>query len=230
MSNIVSITNGEPVTSSLAIAEGVGNSHKTVIQLIRGNISDLEEFGTLAFEMRKSEGRPTEFALLNEQQATLLMTYMRNNDVVRAFKKRLVKAFYELSHEQAPKSFSEALRLAADQAERLEVLESQRAEDAPKVKFHDQVAVAPDAISLAKAAKAIGTGRNRLMAFLRQIGWITRHNEPYQEKIEAGYLDVKVGSWSHPDHGLQQSITALVTGKGLTKIQKLWSEHKDTAA
>ncbi len=103
-------------------------------------------------------------------------------------------------------------------------LEHQVFEDAPKVEFHDKVAVAPGAMSVAQAAKILGTGRTRLFQFLRQIAWVTRYNEPYQEKIEAGYLDVKLGSWDHPDHGVQQSVTALITGKGLTKLQKLWAD------
>jgi hypothetical protein len=45
--------------------------------------SDLEEFGPFGFEIQKSAGRPTEYALLNEQQSTLLLTYMRNSELVR---------------------------------------------------------------------------------------------------------------------------------------------------
>ncbi|MEG9670544.1 phage antirepressor KilAC domain-containing protein [Serratia bockelmannii] len=118
---------------------------------------------------------------------------------------------------------------AEEEKERLKshvnLLENQVHEDAPKVEFHDKVAVAPGAMSVAQAAKILGTGRTRLFQFLRQIAWVTRYNEPYQEKIEAGYLDVKLGSWDHPDHGVQQSVTALITGKGLTKLQKLWAER-----
>lgn len=80
--NIVSIQSGQAVTTSLAIAEGVGNPHASVIKLIRQNTSDLEEFGNIGFEIQNSTsgaGRPTEYALLNERQTTLLMTYMRNN-------------------------------------------------------------------------------------------------------------------------------------------------------
>lgn len=36
---------------------------------------------------------------LNEQQATLLMTYLRNTDVVRAFKKELVRQFFAMRKE-----------------------------------------------------------------------------------------------------------------------------------
>ena len=55
-----------------------------------------------------------EVAVLNEQQATLLLTYMRNNAEVRRFKKRLVRAFYELLSEkrqpafQVPQTMAEA--------------------------------------------------------------------------------------------------------------------------
>lgn len=96
---IVQIQDGNLVTNSLAIADGVGNPHATVIKLIRENVDDLQEFGNIGFQIQNSTGpgRPTEYAVLNEQHATLLMTYMRNSDVVKAFKKRLVKAFYDLS-------------------------------------------------------------------------------------------------------------------------------------
>ena len=109
-------------------------------------------------------------------------------------------------------------------------LEHRIEEEAPRVAFAKQVEVAPDAISVAQAAKILGTGQQRLFAFLREIGWITRYNEPYQEKIEAGLLDVKLGSWQHPNHGLKQSVTSLVTGKGLAKLQPLWEKHKGRAA
>lgn len=105
-------------------------------------------------------------------------------------------------------------------------LEAKVAEQAPKVAFADQVEVAPDAIDLGKAAKLIGTGRTRLMAFMREIRWINRFNQPYQDKIEAGLLDVKVSPWEHPKHGLQQQITTLVFGKGLVKLQSLWNERQ----
>ncbi|HAK9055136.1 TPA: DNA-binding protein [Salmonella enterica] len=104
-------------------------------------------------------------------------------------------------------------------------LEHQLFEDAPKVEFHDKVVAAPGAMSIAQAAKVLGTGRNRLLQLMRQIAWVTRYNEPYQEKIEAGYLDAKLGSWSHPDHGVQQSVTTLITGKGLAKLQKILSSR-----
>jgi len=225
--NIVSIEKGEALTTSLAIAVGVDNPHASVIKLIRQNVNDFEEFGLLDFKSESTEGRPTEYALLNEQQATLLMTYMRNSDVVKQFKKRLVKAFYELAKsKQVPQDLSrlEILQIAMAAEEEKIALKHEVEELKPKADFCDQVAIAEDAISLAKAAKVLDTGRNRLITYLKQISWLTRRGEPYQCKIESGYLDVKLGSWQHPDHGLQQSVTALVTGKGLVKLQQMRSE------
>lgn len=97
MSEIVIIADGQAVTTTLAIAEGTKNSHEAVIKLVRKYAADLREFGVLDFESESSGGRPTEYAVLNEQQATLLLTYMRNSEIVRAFKKKLVKEFWSMA-------------------------------------------------------------------------------------------------------------------------------------
>jgi phage regulator Rha-like protein len=92
---------GEPFTTSLVIAEGTANEHRAVLQLIRNNLDDFEEFGLVAFEMRprpagQHGGADVTYAVLNEPQSALLITYMRNNAVVRDFKKRLVREFYRM--------------------------------------------------------------------------------------------------------------------------------------
>ncbi|WP_208433189.1 Rha family transcriptional regulator [Bartonella taylorii] len=52
MNSLVTINNdGIAVTTSLKIAEGVGNNHATVIKLVRQNIEDFEEFGRVGFEI-----------------------------------------------------------------------------------------------------------------------------------------------------------------------------------
>jgi phage regulator Rha-like protein len=93
---IVIIKDGDAVTTTLAIAEGTFNDHASVIKLVRTYQTDLEEFGLLDFKSESTGGRPTEYAFLNEPQSTLLLTYMRNTDIVRAFKKKLVREFWEM--------------------------------------------------------------------------------------------------------------------------------------
>lgn len=93
---LVVVVGGELLASSEVIAKGMKAKHKSVIQLIRHNAGVLGEFGTLAFEMRKSGGRPTEIALLNEQQAALLISMMRNTPEVLTFKASLIREFFRM--------------------------------------------------------------------------------------------------------------------------------------
>ena len=60
---------------------------------------------------RDSRGRPTVIAELNEQQATFLVTLLKNNDVVLDFKAELVDQFYkmrELIRRKSDENFIEA--------------------------------------------------------------------------------------------------------------------------
>ncbi|WP_460150049.1 Rha family transcriptional regulator [Pseudomonas sp. S3_A03] len=93
---IVIIKDGDAVTTTLAIAEGTLADHASVIKLVRTYQADMEEFGLLDFKSESTGGRPTEYAFLNEPQSTLLLTYMRNTEIVRAFKKKLVREFWEM--------------------------------------------------------------------------------------------------------------------------------------
>lgn len=94
----------EPFTTSEVIAECAQVKHHAIQQLISQHESDFREFGVIAFEMRKPPkgskgGRPEMLYHLNEEQATLLMTYLKNTTPVRAFKKELVRQFYAMRTE-----------------------------------------------------------------------------------------------------------------------------------
>jgi phage regulator Rha-like protein len=101
---LVEIKKLDLVTNTAAIAEGVGRDHDTIIKLVDRNKSDLEEFGEVGFEIRAGyNNAKVRVALLNEQQTTLLITYMRNNEIVRSFKKRLVSEFFSMRSALAKK-------------------------------------------------------------------------------------------------------------------------------
>ncbi len=96
MSKMIELKRELPVTTSLVVAKGIGRTHKSVIQLVRKYEKDLKTFGTLAFEMRKSAGRPLEFVYLNEAQVYFLLTLMRNNKIITEFKKQLITEFVRM--------------------------------------------------------------------------------------------------------------------------------------
>jgi len=102
MYELVEVRRDEVFTNSKIIAEGTQVKHHAVQQIISKYESDFKEFGALAFEMRvlnheKYKGSTQEKVyFLNEEQATLLMTYMRNSEITRKFKKELVRQFYAM--------------------------------------------------------------------------------------------------------------------------------------
>lgn len=112
---LVCNNDGRATTTSLIIAEGTQVQHKNVIGLTRTYLSDLEDFGRVAFQTRPFDTaggvQTQEFAHFNERQATLLMTYMKNTPIIREFKKQLVRAFYRLAEQ--PMSKAEHILLMA---------------------------------------------------------------------------------------------------------------------
>jgi len=94
MSVLVIMRNNEIFTNSQAIAEGVNHSHSTVLKLIR-NSMDLEQLRDLKSETLKTKGRDGEIFYLTEEQATLIITLMKNSPIVRQFKSKLVKEFFK---------------------------------------------------------------------------------------------------------------------------------------
>ena len=101
----------EPYTTSEIISECAGVQHHTVTRLLRNHKERFEAFGFYGFEIHKldGKGRPKKVYHLNEQQATLLITYLDNTPQVIKFKTNLVKAFFELRKEVAEFRYQRAL-------------------------------------------------------------------------------------------------------------------------
>jgi phage regulator Rha-like protein len=97
---LVILKQDDVFTTSEIIADGTGSNYRSVQRLIEKYQDDLKEFGRVRFEITplqtKGGIQNKKIYLLNEQQTTLLMTYMKNTPVVREFKKALVKEFYEM--------------------------------------------------------------------------------------------------------------------------------------
>ena len=84
-----------PHTTSKVISEFSGVSHKYIKKQITRNKNVFKSFGLLVAHATESTGgRPEEIYQLNEQQATFLMTLLKNTDVVITFKAELVRQFY----------------------------------------------------------------------------------------------------------------------------------------
>lgn len=101
-----------PFTTSKVIAEVTGMNHRRVKDAIRKHESTFLEFGLLgAYETESSGGRPEEIVKLNEEQATFLMTLLKNTPTVVAFKKELVRQFYAMRRELVSRQVNRAKML-----------------------------------------------------------------------------------------------------------------------
>lgn len=248
-SSIVTHIDGELRVSSLDVAERTDTQHKNVLELVRSNIEDLEAFGTVAFETRPF-GTPggtqvQRVAHLNEQQSTLLITYMRNSEIVKAFKLELVKQFYAMRQALTapaftlPQSFSEALRELAASVETNAALEAKVEADSPKVDYVDTYVADGDLRLVRNVAKSIDMTEGELRVDLLARKWIyaehmTRWSDTKQEKEtvtrysayshKAGYF------YPQPNHTAPRfkgevMHTLKVTPQGAVAIARLYGKH-----
>ena len=236
MNAIVDLTS-DITMNSLEISELVGSRHDKVKQ----SIERLAVSGVIA---RPPLGSMQISSANNRKYNTDVFTFSgesgkRDSIVVvaqlsPAFTARLVDRWKELEDEKVnggfvvPKSFSDALRLAADLndqnlalKEDIKVKQMTIESQAPKVEFHDAVTQAVNCHTMDEAAKILGWGRNNLFKWLRDKSILMLNNAPYQRYINDGYFRVIESKWENRYTGSVSIKTkTLVTGKGMTYLQK----------
>lgn len=95
MKGLAVIRKNDVFTTSICIAEGVGVKHTNVMDLLK-RYSHMECLIRFETEKVLTGGRPVEVAYLNEEQATFLITLMKNSEKVVNFKHALVMEFFKL--------------------------------------------------------------------------------------------------------------------------------------
>lgn len=98
MYELVELKGNDVFTNSKVIADGTNNQHESVVAIIRKYEKDILDFGNIDFSDLKSgkRGQPERVYYLNEEQATFVITLLRNSKIVVKFKKELVRQFYEM--------------------------------------------------------------------------------------------------------------------------------------
>lgn len=241
--NLVTFTSDKtPVVESTVIAEGVQIEHRAVLQLIRKYLEDFQAFERVTFETRPFETaggtQKREVALLNENQAYLLFTYLKNTETARHLKVRLVKAFSEVRNQLKDPvnallamSKSEILMLAAETQKKNEALEAKNLqlenkieEDAPKVEFADGVIATGKEMCLREAIKTCGVKPNVGFDWLRLHEFIYKQgNQATQKSIDMGLMVVRFANIPRIN-SIEQKPYAHVTGKGLVYFRKRFVE------
>lgn len=147
-----------------------------------------------------------------------------------SFHLKVIRAYDQLQQEErkpefkVPQSMSEALRLAADQAEQIETQQRELEEARPSVEFVESyVKTESGHKTFRDVCKILGANERRFREFLSGEGimyklsgqWI-----PKQYYIDRGYFTVKTGT--NGSHVFNQSK---FTPKGINWIAGKWAQH-----
>ena len=120
-----------------------------------------------------------------------------------------------------PQTLPEALRLAADLADKNAALEKKAEEDAPKVEFCDKVVADNDAMTITRAAKLINYPPRKLKDYIRQIGWLYANSDtPMQSTITSGYMVLRFAHWTDVNGNAVEKPYAHITNKGIFTLYR----------
>lgn len=228
---------GYDVVDSRIVSGELGIEHRALIQGIRKYQDQIEHnFKRVAFEMIPLETsggiQQATVAFLTEDQALFIATLSKNSDKVVSFKARLVKAFQAMRNSgyvpehSIPKSFAEALMLAATQAKQIEEQQAQIESDKPKVVFANAVSASDSCILIGDLAKllkqnGINIGQNRLFEWMRSNSYLisrasTSFNMPTQRSMDLKLFEIKETIIISSSGKSKINKTPRVTGKGQT--------------
>lgn len=225
MNDLVIMKDQQAVTSSLQVAETFNKEHKNIIRDI-GHLleSDSSILSSQIFLKSTYENRGKQYPMyyMNRDGFTLLAMGFTGKKALK-FKMQYIEAFNKMEDQiktggfKVPSTMAEALRLAADQQEQLELMK-------PKAIFADSVATSHTTIlvgDLAKIIKGNGvdTGARRLFQWMRDNGYLIKrkgadYNSPTQKSMDLGLFKIKESSHVNSDGVTVVTKTPKVTGKG----------------
>lgn len=208
--------------SSREIADLVESRHDSV----KRTIERLQDKGLIQLtpmvEVKNHLGQVvTEYQLIKRD------SYVVVAQLSPEFTARLVDRWQELENQQMlqiPQTLSEALRLAADQAEQIErqnlLLEQQR----PKVEFVQRYVEAGTTKSLRETAKILRVPERAMIDCLVGDGLLFRQSGnllPYQKYHAKGLFDVKTGTTEYGHNYTQTRVTS----KGIEYIASRYASE-----
>lgn len=214
--------------TSKEIAEITGKPHSDLLKAIRlMEVSWIKvnggKFSLVEYTDAKGEKRP--MYQLNKTECLYIAT--KFNDEARA---KLVIRWEELEKEKRsgnfviPSTFSEALMLAAKQAEEIENQQKQITSMKPKVEYFDEIVDRNGLTNFRDTAKLFGVSEKALIFFLIDKKYIYRDQKGKLKPIAryvGNYLELK--EWAK---GEKAGTQTLVTAKGRDHFLKLINNVK----
>lgn len=213
--------------SSVELATLCDKQHKNIIRDIKNlEPSYIQVFGgQLNFEPSSyinTQNKKQPCYLLTKSQCLFIVSSY--SAVIRARIQRRWEELETQSKFSIPKTYSQALMLAAKQAEQIELQQQQLAVQAPKVEYFDKLVDRKLNLCLRDTAKAIKVKQNTFIKFLEDNKYLYRNNKkqlrPYANSKAEGLFEVKEFSSEK-----YSSTQVLVTPKGRQTFMMLLNKE-----
>ena len=191
----LTLTGAAVTMSSRAIAELVEKRH----DIVKLSIDRLAKSGVIAIPAAAGYLDSIGRAGQTEYHIGKRDSYVVVAQLSPEFTARLVDRWQELEAGSAvklPKSFAQALRLAAEQAEQIEAQQIQLEAQRPAVEFVDRYVEAKSCKGFREVAKILGVKERAFIADLADRKVIFKQGSnwlPMAEHQHAGYFEVKTG-------------------------------------
>jgi anti-repressor protein len=198
-------------------------------QAVKAMLEENEDFTQIVGE--STGGRPSIDYALNISSAKEISMLNGGEKGKQARKyfiecEKIAKDMLEINP-KVPKTFRQALLLAAEQQEIIELQLAQIEVMKPKELFFDQVTGSKDCFDMADVAKVcdLGAGRNTLFQFLRDSKILRENNTPYQQYVDNGCFRVIESKFNKPDGSVNISLKTVVYQKGIDFIIKKYKNR-----
>lgn len=216
--------NGEPLfcLADICSAIGVKNHRNVIKRLDEGDVHRIDtptknQFGATVMQQIVFVTEPGMYDVILRSDSGKARPFRKwvCSDVLPSIRKTGVYG--------VPKTFGEALMLAAKQQLQIEDQQKQLTKQEPKVNFANAMLVSTTSCLVGELAKIITQngyeiGQNRLFKWLRDNGYLgkfgERKNIPHQQYIEQGLFKLKKGTFTDNSGSVHTTTTVKVTGKG----------------
>lgn len=227
--NIQTLQTNNQTMSSREIAQLCNKDHRHVLR----DIDDLNAtYEVMALpkvgqsNYTADNGQSYRQYLLNKEQTIDLITGYRADIRIR-INRRWQELEAQASAPVIPATLSEALRLAADQAELIEHQQSRLALAEPKAAALDVIDSAIGSLNVRDTAKTLGIPQNKFVNWCMAHDWMYRDNRNKLKmssiRMKQGFMEERAVTYQGNSNERVATTQPLFTPKGLTRLAKTFA-------
>lgn len=227
--NIQTLQTNNQTMSSREIAQLCNKDHRHVLR----DIDDLNAtYEVMALpkvgqsDYIADNGQSYRQFLLSKEQTIDLITGYRADIRIR-INRRWQELEAQASAPVIPATLSEALRLAADQAELIEHQQSRLALAEPKAAALDVIDSAIGSLNVRDTAKTLGIPQNKFVNWCIAHDWMYRDNRNKLKmssiRMKQGFMEERAVTYQGNSNERVATTQPLFTPKGLTRLAKTFA-------